>query len=73
MPNLTPSNTGIITPIDIIDKVFNTDNCQIEACYITRTYLTRHGAGRFDSECKKEDINSKMVDLTNFQINFKIL
>ncbi len=32
---------------------------------MTRTYLTRHGAGRFDQECPKAEINPAMVDLTN--------
>ena len=61
MPYLTPSNTGLKNPMKIIgDK-----KCNIEVCYVTRTYLTRHGAGRFDSECKKEEINSDIIDLTN--------
>ena len=67
-PHLTPSNTGIINPVNMImDK----DVVDIEACYVTRTYMTRHGAGRFDTECKKEDINSNMVDLTNMPNEFQ--
>ena len=61
MPNLTPSNTGIKNPLDIIGK----RKVDIEACYVSRTYMTRHGAGRFDTECDKSDINEKIVDLTN--------
>lgn len=61
MPHLTPSNTGIKNPLDIIGK----RECNIEACYVSRTYMTRHGAGRFDTECKKSDINEKIIDLTN--------
>lgn len=61
MPHLTPSNTGIKNPLDIIGK----RECDIEACYVSRTYMTRHGAGRFDTECKKSDINEKIIDLTN--------
>lgn len=37
----------------------------VEVCYVTRTYLTRHGAGRFDEQCDKNDICPDMVDLTN--------
>lgn len=37
----------------------------VEVCYVTRTYLTRHGAGRFDEECDKAAINETMQDLTN--------
>lgn len=61
MPNLTPSNTGLKNPLDIIGK----REVDVEVCYVSRTYMTRHGAGRFDTECDKSDINSKIIDLTN--------
>ena len=61
MPHLTPSNTGIKNPLNIIGD----RKVDIEVCYVSRTYMTRHGAGRFDTECRKEDINPKIVDLTN--------
>ena len=72
-PHLTPSNTGIKNPVKILNKL----NYQgfVEACYVTRTYMTRHGVGRFDSECEKSYINSNMVDMTNvpnpFQDNLR--
>lgn len=61
--NTTPSNTGILNPLKIINKTF--DKANLEACYVTRTYLTRHGAGKFDEECSKLAINKDMVDETN--------
>lgn len=61
MPHLTPSNTGIKNPMDIIGG----READIEVCYVSRTYMTRHGAGRFDTECSKSDINADIVDLTN--------
>lgn len=64
-PHLTPSHTGIKNPADIINKTFEHEECDIEICYVTRTYMTRHGAGRLDSECKKEELNPDMQDLTN--------
>lgn len=65
-PHLTPSNTGSQNPLKIISKSFSDKkNLRIEACYVTRTYLTRHGAGRLDNECKREDINNDMFDHTN--------
>lgn len=65
-PHLTPSNTGCRNPLEIISKSFGTkENIKIEVCYVTRTYLTRHGAGRLDNECVKEDINKNMFDHTN--------
>ena len=37
-----------------------------EVCYVTRSYLTRHGAGRLDGECPKEKISDKIAeDKTN--------
>ena len=65
-PHLTPSNTGCKNPLEIISKSFNKkENIKIEVCYVTRTYLTRHGAGQLDNECKREDINKDMFDHTN--------
>ena len=60
----TPSNTGIYTAMKMIE-----DNHllvhDIEVCYVSRTYLTRHGDGCFEHEMAKENINPKMYDLTN--------
>lgn len=64
-PHLTPSNTGIKNPKAIIERVGWTEPLDIEVCYVTRTYLTRHGAGYLPRECKKEDINSDIIDETN--------
>ena len=36
-----------------------------EVVYVTRSYMTRHGAGRFDTECPVEQINPEICDLTN--------
>lgn len=67
-PHLTPSNTGLTNPTNMIKDKNVTD---IEVCYVTRTYMTRHGAGRFDSECSKDEINPNMVDLTNVPNEFQ--
>ena len=64
-PHLTPSNTGIKNPARIIKAIRWTDEINIEACYVTRTYMTRHGAGAFPTECNKEEINPDIKDLTN--------
>lgn len=61
--NTTPSNTGIKNPYEIISKFL--PNSNVEICYVTRTYLTRHGAGRFDEECNKNEINASIDDKTN--------
>lgn len=62
-PHLTPSNTGIKNPVAIM-KTINT-NIPIHACYVSRTYVTRHGAGRLDNECDKKNICANMWDRTN--------
>lgn len=64
-PHLTPSNTGIENPKRIIENVEWNDEINIETCYVSRTYLTRHGAGKFPSECNKRFINEYMFDKTN--------
>lgn len=64
-PHLTPSNTGVKNPKAIIDRIKWNEPLDIEVCYVTRTYLTRHGAGYLPRECKKEDINPDMIDETN--------
>lgn len=64
-PHLTPSNTGIQNPINIIEKITWNDYLNIEVCYVSRTYMTRHGAGRLPSECDKSHINPNMEDKTN--------
>jgi len=62
-PHLTPSHTGSKYIADFINAAGYDVN--VEVCYVTRSYMTRHGAGRFDTECKKEDINPAIVDNTN--------
>ena len=64
-PHLTPSNTGIKNPKRIIENVEWNDEINIETCYVSRTYLTRHGAGKIPSECNKRLINEYMFDKTN--------
>lgn len=64
-PHLTPSNTGVKNPIEILSKMHSLGFFDIEVCYVTRTYITRHGAGRLDYECQKEEINPGIKDLTN--------
>lgn len=63
-PYLTPSKTGCYNPRNSLEE-YGKIPFNIELCYITRTYLTRHGAGPFPSECKKEEINERIEDKTN--------
>jgi adenylosuccinate synthase len=67
--NTTPSNTGIFNACKRINTQFDAAN--VEFCYVTRTYMTRHGAGRFLTECDKASINSSMFDETNITNPFQ--
>lgn len=53
----TSSNTGLKAVFDVIG---NRNDLDIEACYVSRTYLTRHGDGKFD-----EEIDFGFIDKTN--------
>lgn len=64
-PHLTPSNTGIKNPAEIINNINWEEEIKVETCYVSRTYLTRHGAGPFKTECWKEEINPSINDKTN--------
>lgn len=70
-PHLTPSNTGSKNPLGILNDISGIDGNDIEVCYVTRTYLTRHGAGRIDNECDKRDICPDMEDATNVPNEFQ--
>ena len=61
-PHLTPSFTGSQVISREINKMKNVD---VEVCYVTRPYITRHGAGPLPTECNKEDINKDIIDKTN--------
>lgn len=60
----TPSHTGIKNPMKIIQELGLKEN-DIEVVYVTRTYLTRHGAGPLPNECNSKEINEKIFDETN--------
>ena len=46
--NTTPSNTGLQNPSEMIKGIRGEKD--VEVCYVSRTYMTRHGMGRFDTE-----------------------
>ena len=47
-PNLTSSRTGLTNPDAMLSWLGINEPC--EAVYVTRTYVTKHGAGRFPYE-----------------------
>lgn len=58
----TTSKTGIFNPVKLLKdkKDFNA-----EVCYVTRSYLTRHGVGPLEESVNKKEINGDMIDRTN--------
>lgn len=65
MPYLTASRTGLHNCVNLFKFI---SNPEIEACYITRSYFTRHGAGLFKTEVEdKSVLGVKENDKTNFQ------
>lgn len=64
MPNLTASRTGLYNVKRLLDKIV--DAYSLEVCYVTRSYFTRHGAGKFLTEVKdKIEIGVSADDKTN--------
>lgn len=61
-PYLTPSSVG---SFNIYNTINNLGAESTDIFYVSRSYMTRHGVGPMDAECKKEDINKTIVDTTN--------
>lgn len=68
-PHVTRSNTGVENVIDLINKLDCSFN-EIEAVYITRSYLTRHGAGPLENELFGKVYDS-IEDKTNIPNEFQ--
>lgn len=61
-PHVTASDTTSAVPLERVKDL--TDD--IEICYITRSYFTRHGAGPFPTEIPKDVFSSTLIeDKTN--------
>ena len=61
-PHLTSSKTGITEPLRFLNK--RSLSLQ-EAIYVTRTYVTKHGAGPLPHEFKTNDWADLETDMTN--------
>lgn len=66
-PHLTPSNTGNRNITADINRLGITP----ELYYVSRSYLTRHGAGPMYGECVKENINPDITDTTNIENEYQ--
>jgi len=61
-PNVTGSRTGLANIALILNNVGERLN---EVLYVSRSYVTRHGAGELPCECKASDIPRMITDVTN--------
>ena len=64
-PHLTPSITGFDGAYALLHYLYEQSNANFEMCLMTRSYITRHGAGPLYLECKKEQIGENIIDSTN--------
>lgn len=62
MPYLTPSKTGITEPVNFLTK---REMKLDEAVYVTRSYVTKHGAGPLPNEFSRTDYLGIQKDMTN--------
>ena len=64
-PHLTPSNTGLLNITNEIKENKYLQNCDIECCFLTRSYKTKHGAGKFLEEDETIQSEFGLYDRTN--------
>jgi adenylosuccinate synthase len=66
-PHLTPSSVGLEVPMSyIVDNSEKGQDCFIDIRYLTRPYLTRHGAGPFPTEVENDTfIGVRYLEETN--------
>ena len=65
--NTTPSTTGIGRVIQMAEKQFR--GADIEAAYVTRSYLTRHGDGSMENEIQKGRLGTALPGVMPDQTN----
>ncbi|MCM1065696.1 MAG: adenylosuccinate synthetase [Eubacterium sp.] len=67
-PHLTASHTGLKNVAELLNELEAGRKhipYTLEIIYVSRTYVTRHGAGRLDHECAREAIHPAITDRTN--------
>ena len=64
-PHLTSSRTGLYEPARILRSVFGDDMINTEVVYVTRSYVTRHGAGLLPHENLFDPLEYGITDSTN--------
>ena len=63
-PHVTASRTGLTNVVQLLDSA---GLSLTEVCYVSRTYVTRHGAGNLPHECPREELGIVGVDQTNVE------
>lgn len=63
-PHVTASRTGLHNPCKFLGRYGLQPD---EVVYITRSYVTRHGAGPLPHECRAEVLGIQETDLTNVE------
>ena len=61
-PNVTGSRTGLANIAQILNNVGERLD---EVLYVSRSYVTRHGAGELPCECEASEIPGLITDVTN--------
>ena len=64
----TTSKTGLVNPYNMLN---DKEDFTAEVCYVSRSYLTRHGVGPMEERAKKVEINADMEDKTNLHNEFQ--
>ncbi|MCQ2523174.1 MAG: adenylosuccinate synthetase [Lachnospiraceae bacterium] len=62
MPYLTPSKTGVANPVNFLSRIGKSLD---EVIYVSRTYVTRHGAGPLPGEVIRNELEGVEKDFTN--------
>lgn len=57
----TPSTTGMGIVFNMIENIFR--KSEVEVCYVTRPYLTRHGDGTLPNEIAKEKLSVRLPEV----------
>lgn len=68
-PHVTHSKTGINNVINLLQEIKGYE-LDVEVIYITRSYLTKHGAGPLPHEIKEKPYKN-IIDLTNIHNEFQ--
>lgn len=64
----TTSNTGLKNPRELLDRY---SDFRAEVCYVSRSYVTRHGDGPLKNEVDAKEIGENLFDKTNVFNSFQ--